>query len=143
MYLCVGVGRPEDKWPNSLITSAGPGEYRQQENRGGQSGQTWLWFLPLSSFPFLPSCMSLTHTLPTAFSPPLRDIGRLLSQWKRKWIGAGGGVLSTLTQLVRLIKRVCGLRVKAQTHKETGRLKTSLCYINMLRSILKSLQDIQ
>ncbi|KAA8591315.1 hypothetical protein FQN60_002258, partial [Etheostoma spectabile] len=56
-------GRVEDKWPNSLITSAAPVGVGQQENRGGQSGETGLWFLPLSSFPsgfvalppFLPS----------------------------------------------------------------------------------------
>lgn len=41
---------------------------------------------------------------------------------------------ATLTQLVRLIKRVCGLWVRAQTHQETGRPKTSLCYRNILGS---------
>lgn len=39
-----------------------------------------------------------------------------------------------MTQLVRLIKRVCGLWVRAQTHQETGRPKTSLCYRNILGS---------
>lgn len=69
-----------------------------------------------------------------SLSCPLRSIERLLSQWRRKWIGGGGGPLVTLTQLVRLIKRVCGLWVRAQTHQETGRPWTPCCYRNIQSS---------
>lgn len=50
----------------------------------------------------------------------------------------GRGVpLATLTQLVRLIKRVRGLWVRAQTHQETGRAETSLCHLNIRGSTKK------
>ena len=41
---------------------------------------------------------------------------------------------ATLTQLVRLIKRVCGLWVRAQTHQETARPMTPLRWRNIVLS---------
>lgn len=112
-------------------------EYRQQENRGGQRGGTGLWFLPLSSVPFLPSLPS-SHPVCAPLTPSL--LPSLPSQIHRKALISAEeevdrrGPLATLTQLVRLIKRVCGLWVRAQTHQETVKPTTPLCYRNILRS---------
>lgn len=136
VYFCV-CRRQMAKFTHHISWSCGSTDSRGTERSGGAG----LWFLPLSSVPsglptlpsFLPSCMCPSHTLHTALAPTglapltssLRSMDRLLSQWKRKWMG--GGPLATLTQLVRLIKRVCGLWVRAQTHQETVRPMTPLC----------------
>lgn len=135
IFVCVsGV---EDKWPNSLITSAAPvgvptaGEQRGTERRNrALVSPSFLLALP----PFLPSCMCPSHTLPTGPAPLSSSQIHTQALISMEEEVDRRGPLATLTQLVGLIKRVCGLWVRAQTHQETGRPMPPLRYRNTLGS---------
>lgn len=62
--------------------------------------------------PFLPSRTCPSHTLPAALALS-SQIHRKALIWMEK---EAERRRPTLTQLVRLIKRICGLWVRAQTH---------------------------
>lgn len=75
VLLC--VSEVEDKWPNSLITSAAPeGVLTAGDERGTE--ESW----SLVSWPFLFFSRPLPPILYVS-----SQIDRLLSQWQRKWIG--------------------------------------------------------
>lgn len=118
--MCVSACVHEDKWSNSLITSAGPGEYRQRE--GGVT--EWTDTALISAFP--PPLPPILHdtlsrpprcSLPTSQDPQEGSYlnGRGSGPWGVCVCVEGGLPLSTLTQLVRLIKRVCGLWGQSST----------------------------
>lgn len=112
---------------------------------GEQRGTEWT-DMALVSASFLlplPPILYEPHSHPPYCLLPASQRHRKALISMEEEVDRSGGALSTLIQLVRLIKRVCGLWVTAQTYQETGRQKTSLRYRNMLRSILKSQQDHQ
>lgn len=102
-----------------------PWEHRQQ---GGQSSGTRLQFPPCPAFPLplafptsLPSVCNPSRTLPAPVTPrSYPQIYRKALISMEEEVDREGGPLATSTQLVWLIKRVCGLWVRAQAHQEAG-----------------------
>lgn len=115
MCVFVFVGGVEDKWSNSLITSAATVGVAGEERRRIKLRNGVLVSQPFTEISSVPS----SHPLCALTHPPyLPSIPHSFSQIHRQALISveeevhGWKLLATLTQLVRL-KRVCGLWVRA------------------------------